>query len=925
MSIGIGIASVVLLSLAVRASDSGSTVILNESCPFHCYYRFATDQVSPELLKAEGEGILGKAAFDRLQSDTRKAMEKSERDRFAVFRPSAVALSQERRVGTSEALLKSPTAAANDWRDFVFLRMFFDPFTAPAPPVEWTSASFDDSRWVVSRPFQADMPDDLPASATSGNMSTIHVGELQFIGTGMHAAHYRARFVVDDPAQVRDMTLRLVYRGGARVFVNGRELGRGHLPVGAIGTETGGEDYPAAAYQDGGPRDRVLGPLKVPAGALVKGANVLAVEIRASRLHPLVLKKKQSGSWNALHDREGIWRHGFLAKLELTADGPVSTATRRPSGVQVWVRDMHDRVSTTEFLPPGEPAGTLRLVSVRNGTCSGQLAVGTDKAVTGLQVSAGVLKQDGGAAVLPASSVRVFGMAPFPAAEFGRKLGDERGLDPWFPDQAALARYRESAGLPQPAVFDQISAGPPASIRADACQPFWISVRVPADAAPGVYRGTVQVAAAGTSLQHVPIEVEVMDWRMPDPQNFQTFAGAEENPYGVAKQYGVKLWSDDHFRLLDKSFSQLGRIGCDWLNVPILQRTEFGNRDDSMVRWSRKADGSLAFDYTLLDRYLNTAVKHMGTPRAINFAVMHGMRGGLPNPPAASVSLLDSKTGSVAPLTLGMSDADKANAEQAWTAFAVALREHMRGRGLDKVMCWGYPLDSEPDVPLRVLLTKVTPDVNWAAGPHQIGHPGYSDPHYKFIGTVRYFNNWPAFRMDMGWKMPVAHLAIPRIDSSVQSLHTASHPFAFRTLVNHSLALGRIGFSRIGADEWAGIHYEGMRIPTWIVGMPVLFVLWPGPDGAESSARFEALLEGVQEGEARIFLEQALDRRLITGPLEQRARRVLSDHYQETTFFQNKLCIFELEKYHHRWQERSRELYQAAADVAAAGGAGRAE
>ncbi len=145
-----------------------------------------------------------------------------------------------------------------------------------------------------------------------------------------------------------------------------------------------------------------------------------------------------------------------------------------------------------------------------------------------------------------------------------------------------------------------------------------------------------------------------------------------------------------------------------------------------------------------------------------------------------------------------------------------------------------------------------------------------------------------------------------------------SHPFAYRVFLDHALALGRCGFNRIGADEWASIHYDGMRIPTWIVGMPVLFTLWPGEHGAESSARFEALIEGIQEGEARIFLEKALDSGKLPASLAQRARNVLDRHFQETGFFQNKLCIYELEKYYYGWQGRSRDLYQAAAEVAAA-------
>ena len=193
------------------------------------------------------------------------------------------------------------------------------------------------------------------------------------------------------------------------------------------------------------------------------------------------------------------------------------------------------------------------------------------------------------------------------------------------------------------------------------------------------------------------------------------------------------------------------------------------------------------------------------------------------------------------------------------------------------------------------------------------------------FGTVRYFNNWPTFRMNLGWKSPTTHLAIPRVDSSVLSLHTASHPFAYRVLVDRALALGRSGICRIGADEWACAHYSGMTIPTWIVGMPVLFTLWPGRDGAESSARFEALIEGVQEAEARIFIEQAIDRGRVPRELARRLTQLLREHFLETGFFQGKLCIFELETYHYRWQERSRRLYRAAAEVAAAVATGPAK
>jgi hypothetical protein len=905
------------LALAAPSYAVGSTVVLDETAQFHCYYRFATDLVSPAQFKAEGRTILGQVAYDRLQRETLRTMNQATND-FKVFHPSASVLKEARRVGTIEALRNLRLPAGADWRDFLFVRMFFDPYTAPPPPDNWAAPDFDDHAWPVNRPFQVDLLNDLPPSAYEGNLPKVHVETLQFIGTGIHSAYYRARFWVEDPAQAGDLTLRLVYRGGVRALVNGQEIGRGHLPPDPLAPETAAEDYPAAADQDPSLRDRALGPLKVPAALLVKGTNVLAIEIRASNLHPRQLARTPSNSWNALHDREQIWRHGFLAKVELRASAPaVASALRRPAGLQVWTPDIHQRLAATDFLPPGEPPGTVRFVGAQNGTCGGQLGVGTDKDVTGLRVVVSDLTREDGKVRLPAAAITVHGMRPFPAEEFGQKLGDERGLGATFPSRTVLAQWQRVQDSRRPYVFDQIGPAPPTTVPAGTCQPLWLSLRISADATPGAYRGSVTVTVDDRAPQTLPVEVEVLNWRLPDPARFQVFVGCEENPYGVAKQYGVRLWSDEHFRLLEASFRHLARIGTTWLNVPVIRATEFGNKDDSMIRWIRRPDGVLTFDYAALDRYLDVATRYLGKPRVINFVVMHGAAGGLTPPRFPEVTVLDQKTGRTLAVNASLIGALRAENEKAWITFAQSLRDHLKAKGLDESMCFGLPLDGEEEPPLRELLTRVLPTTNWACAPHQIPAQGLTDPHYKFVGSVRYvYGNWPGLRPDQGWKAPVAHLTIPRIDSSVQSLYTASHPFGFRMLVNHSLALGRAGFFRVGADEWAAVHFDGMRVPTWIVGMPVLFLLWPGPDGAESSARFEVLLEAIQEGEARIFLEQALDRGNLPADLRARVQQALSEHYLETTFFQNKLCITEFEKYHYRWQERSLSLYRAAASVA---------
>jgi hypothetical protein len=187
------------------------------------------------------------------------------------------------------------------------------------------------------------------------------------------------------------------------------------------------------------------------------------------------------------------------------------------------------------------------------------------------------------------------------------------------PDEKSLAKAYADFRF-----FDHISATWPEKVPADLCQPLWVYLKVPADAPAGLYAGAVTIQADGIEPITVPVQAEVIGWRVPDPRDFQTFVQSEQSPYGVAKHYKVELWSDHHFELMDSSFRQLARLGNQWVLIPVLTRSELGNRDDMMIRWVRRKDATLAFDYSVMDRYLALAQKHLGKPKVVCFVVMHG-------------------------------------------------------------------------------------------------------------------------------------------------------------------------------------------------------------------------------------------------------------------------------------------------------------
>ena len=885
--------------LATTARGEDDAVILSETGYWRQHLCFGPDSVSPAILKTEGEKVLGANAWRKLQADTESALKRTGVD------PSTV-----------------------DWRERVLVRLLFDPYTATrtsAAPDGWQAAGFDDTSWVLRRGlFQNGGATGRPVPKLGG-WTRADLDEGQFASLGVQTCCYRARFIVEDPANKTPVTLRMVFRGGIRAFVNGQEVARAHLPQGVLSPDSAGDDYPVEAYQQNPElRDRALGPVTVPPALLKKGVNVLAVEVRASRLHPVILGMKL-----ALHDhkvrqdKEGMWPHACLSSVELRGPPAASPLPESPATMQAWVIDAHHRVDSTEQPAPGEPPGPVRFVAALNATFSAQLAVRAGTALAGLQVRPGELRRAVGGGRLSADAMRVFYLAPYPKDDFSEgKLGDERGLDATFPDNTMLTRYDTWEGAAGPWVYDRLTPTPPARIPANTCVPIWLSLRVPADAVAGAYRGTVEVTAQGMPPVLLPVEAEIVDWRLLDPGGFQTFAGCEENPYGVAKQYGIRLWSEEHWRLIEASLRQLGRIGNDWWNVPVISRTEFGNLDDSMIRWVRGKEGALSFDYAVLDRYIDLAVKHCGRPQVVNVVVMQGMRSALKPPAAPKVAVFDEASGKTVTLALGGPGISQEDKKKTWCDFATALRGHMKARGFSDVMYWGFPLEQEDDPELKGLLEACVPDVFWAAGPHEtLWNATYAnDRHYRALATVRYQpadggRSLPLYRVDRGWKSPAVRVLNPRVGGNFLAMHTVSHPFAYRVLADHALARGHRGFGRIGADEWAAVHYDGMEPTAWLTGMSVLFTLWPGRDGAESSARFEALLEGIQEAEARIFIERALDGGRLAGDLAQRARDILSRHLQETSYIEGALCVHELEQYYAGWQDRSLALYRVAAET----------
>jgi hypothetical protein len=949
------------LAVCAAAASFGEEgqLVLDETAYWRYHLTCRPVRVCPEQMKAGGEKLLSKRMVLRLK-------------RAAARRPAQAA------GGSDWTENVTCTSATGDRRTGAYYALLGQVSTTP-PADGWMKPAFDDADWARHREPYLLGRASLGRWGKGGNRS-IQLGCL------------RTTFQVADPSRVRSLDLRAVYRGGLRVFLNGKEVARGHVAQGSVTPSTAAAEYPVEAYRllDGEypqsfkpPKSTALagavplvGELRgrfeqardrrkdAPAGfkslkcglpvvmnktgwdriqrlrdrqlevnirpdLLVKRTNHLAVELRAADMHPLVF------GWWIDWVGNAAWEHCWLTKLSLRASGSgVVPARRRPSGMWVWVEDIHHRLYSPEFCPPGQAVKAARIVAARNGTYAAQIAVGTGSPLAGLKAKVGALRLVGGSAALPASAAAVYygkGRSAFKlitlgeykslhvdAFEAGGGMGDEGPciLDRHGPPGLGAGRDARLAALKSIACFDQLSSDPPPQVPTGSCHPIWISVSVPPDARPGTYRGAVEISAQATERVSVPLEVEVIDWRVPAPQEFQTVVALEQSPYAVARRYNVEPWSAEHFRLMEPSFALLAKVGNDWLNVPVLSFTEFGNLDDSPIRISRTRDGGYTCDFTILDRYLDLAIRHLGVPRVINFVLNQPGRPGDARFVSAplQVHVLDGRTGKKVLLDVGRK-MPPAERRRFFGDVATAIYGHMKTRSLENSIYWGLPWDGEADPALPALLAGFVPSVRWARFSH-----GFR-PNETFTAVATLFGHEIGLTSRKGWKQPVLHMVYPRNQGSVITCFGSGQPFLYRLLPDRLLVAGANGVARLGADYWADTWLKGWKGRLWMPGLPCRYLFYPAAAGAETSVRFEMLREGLQEAEARIFLEQAAEK-LGDQPLKKRIADVLDAHSHDTMILEPRISYVKHAEHSTGWQVRSRRLYRLAAEVAGRMGLG---
>jgi hypothetical protein len=551
-----------------------------------------------------------------------------------------------------------------------------------------------------------------------------------------------------------------------------------------------------------------------------------------------------------------------------------------------------------------------------------------------------------------------------------------------LPDRALMRRTRTPC-------FDTLDEIPPAEVPVDASGkgavlPIWISVKVPADAKPGEYKGEVTVSSKGTQPVEVPVKLSVVDWRMPDGRDLSTFLDLVQSPDTLAMKYEVEPWSEEHWKLIGRSFELMGRLGVKTLWVPLIAKTHFGNAH-SMVRWRKvpvpgargqvpgtpgkpdtrdPAPGTWKHDFGIAERYVKTAVKHLGTvqltclycwePAKVGAHWHHGKDYG------EREILFSLQNGSGKAEVIKGPDWGTPECEKFWRPVFDGMRRILKENGLEGTAMVGLCDDYEPSENSVRTLKAVAPEMKWVVHSHVSswllkgvrGRPvgylaciwgihGVHDPDDPALGnTARSY----------GWKHRVKLCTFPR-----GWPRPNSHPAMYRTYMERAVtAMGKYGSwktedgkpadgwsgtdgaGRMGADFWEVLKDKRGRVRGTLAGAysywggldlnrySIPNVLGPGKKRPQATVRSELFRETIQENEIRFFLERALtdgkNRARLGEDLAARAQEILDERVR-ASLANAPAGSEDLDKW--RWfvgsdaKDRSERLYRVGAEAAA--------
>ncbi|MDR0567541.1 MAG: DUF4091 domain-containing protein [Prevotellaceae bacterium] len=476
--------------------------------------------------------------------------------------------------------------------------------------------------------------------------------------------------------------------------------------------------------------------------------------------------------------------------------------------------------------PDISTARSQKLYAWRGERVSAQLVLWTSAPLQQVECRVQALQSAGGA-VIPAEAVQARFVRYVLTDVFGEGCG-----------------WRKADEQPAFLVGDMLDNIACISMEAKSVRPVWITIDVPPTAAAGAYRGAVEVCARGKRPKTLAIELSVAPKTLPPASQWRYHLDLWQHPAAVARVHNLKCWSDEHFDALRPVMKMLADAGQKVITATLNKdpwNHQCYDAYEDMIRWTKNADGTWSYDYTVFDRWVNLMME-LGVNKMISCYSL--------SPWNNELRYRDAKSGEM--VTVSADPGTKKFAEM-WRPFLKDFVQHLSQNKWLEIA--NIAMDERPPKVMDEvldLLGKVAPQLGVSIADNHKSYKRY--PHIR------------DFCMDIGSIPDSADLAYRKLKGlnttyyvccadKFPNTFTFSDPAEAVYVAWHAKAKGLDGFLRWSYNSWVENPVLDSRFRTWPAGDT--YIVYPQ---ARSSIRFERLREGVQDYEKISAL---------TGELEQ--------------------------------------------------------
>ncbi|WP_353125041.1 DUF4091 domain-containing protein [Parapedobacter pyrenivorans] len=474
-------------------------------------------------------------------------------------------------------------------------------------------------------------------------------------------------------------------------------------------------------------------------------------------------------------------------------------------------------------IPQVDPSTSWSGSGWRGETISAQLVLWSDQAVDQIEFEFSTFKADNGSTM----------DAAIGQARFVRYV-----LTDIF---APGCGYRKPEDFPVSLSADALDNVACFDMAANTTLPIWLSFDIPSDVSPGSYTGTLSMHTQNAGTKKLNISIEVLPQTLPPPSDWIFHLDLWQHPSAIARVHGVKVWSEEHWKLMEVPMKMLADAGQKVITANV-NKDPWNNQCfdpyEDMVRWTKKADNTWEYDYVIFDRWVNFMMD-LGVDKLINcYSLL---------PWNHEIHYLDEASGDT--VNVSAKPGSKEFTEL-WTPFLTSFRDHLKDKGWLEMT--NIAMDERAPEEMKIalaLLEKVVPDLGVALADN---HKSYQQ--YPMLKDICIAFGAEFDEKDLAFRKENDLISTYYVCCADEfpNVFTFSDPSEAVFMGWYTRAVGLDGYLHWSYNSWTESPLTDSRFRTWPAGDT--YVIYP--DG-RSSIRFERMKEGIQDAEKiRILREQ---------------------------------------------------------------------